>query len=56
MSGAVIITGTWKGRQVAVKVISHSAEDDERISRELSLRCVQALRAAAEVLCVAMTA
>jgi hypothetical protein len=34
----VAVAGLWKGRPVAVKVISHSSADDMPISRELSLR------------------
>jgi len=40
MSAAVTLSGMWQGARVAVKIISHSAEDDMRISSELSLRWV----------------
>jgi hypothetical protein len=47
--------GVWNGAQVAVKIISHSAEDDVRISRELSLRCVCATHAPEHTVCVCVS-
>lgn len=39
-----VYAAVWNGARVAVKIICHSAQDDARISDELSLRCIWATR------------